>query len=115
MYLSDKAHKFAGSKVLHSCDNLNISRILEHGSRNPELLVMVKRIYLRCVDLGIQLDAEWRPRTDPLMVWMDKGSKEEFFPADEFSLDFDDFLRLSNIFGPFDLDLLASTFNKKAT
>ena len=115
MYLSDKAHKFAGSKVLHSCDNLNISRILEHGSRNPELLVMVKRIYLRCVDLGIQLDAEWRPRTDPLMVWMDKGSKEEFFPADEFSLGFDDFLRLSNIFGPFDLDLLASSFNKKAT
>ena len=114
MYLSHQAERFRNSRILHSCDNLNVTRILEHGSRNPELQKMVMEIYLRCVSLGIMLDAEWRPREDPLMRLMDEGSRTDPHPPEEFSLGFDDFLLLTKKFGPFDVDLMASSFNRKA-
>ena len=75
---------------------------------------MVRNIYLRCVELGISLDMEWKPREDSLLKLMDKGSRTGVFPAEEFSLGFDDYILLSNKFGPFDVDLMATSLNKKA-
>ena len=114
MYLSNAIKKFANSRVLHSCDNLNVTRILENGSGKEKIQVLVQNIYLRCVKLGIVLEVEWRPRLDPLMEIMDHGSKQLFLPQDEFSLGFDDYFSLVKKFGIFDLDLMVSNINKKA-
>ena len=39
------------------------------------------------------------------MMLMDEGSKAKVYPADEFSLGFDDYLTLVKKFGPFECDL----------
>ena len=114
LYLSEAAKKFANSRVLHSCDNLNVTRILENGSRKRKIQEMVQKIYLRCVELGIVLEAKWRPRPDSIMKLMDHGSRQPFLPHEEFSLGFDDYCNLVGRFGIFDLDLMASNWNKKA-
>ena len=48
------------------------------------------------------------------MELMDHGSKQPFLPEEEFSLGFDDYFSLVSKFGIFDLDLMASYYNRKA-
>jgi hypothetical protein len=81
--------------LLHSTDNKAVAVILSYGSRNPRLQKMVRGIYLTCERLGISFMAEWRLRSDPLMLKMDLGTRTAFCsPANEFGLSFDSFMFL---------------------
>ena len=56
---------------------------------------------------------EWRPRSDPLLVLADLGSKS--FDSSSFSLDFSGFSQLLEFFGTtFDVDCCAELWNRKA-
>jgi hypothetical protein len=116
LYTSDKVKQFSGQRLLHSCDNLNVSKIVQYGSRNKDIQKLVVEMYEACTANSIDMVAEWRPRTDSVMVLMDMGSCCPVLnPVNEFQLSFNTIIDLVNKFEvSFDVDLCASFLNKKA-
>ena len=103
--------KFQGLNVVHFTDSYNVSQILTVGARNVSLQSLVLDIFLAWKVNEIKVVVEFIPRSDPRIVFADKGSRD--FDLQDFSLDFDTFLFLSSNYGPFDIDCFASASNKK--
>ena len=114
IYGGNDAIKFKNSVVRHLVDNKGVVSILDHGSKVPELHEMAVKIFLNCRKFNISLFPEWKPRTDPLLVYADSGSRA--FDQSSYSLDMPSFLAVIEFFGtPLDIDCMADQFNKKCT
>ena len=50
---------------------------------------MAVKVYLAANRLNITLHFVWRPRSDPIMVIVDKGSRGPWLDFNDFSLDAD--------------------------
>ena len=109
-YLSEKALIYKGQNIVHYTDSHNVSVICLIGARNPSLQSIVLEIFLRWRELEMKVLVTHIPRSDPRIIFADKGSRE--FDLQDFSLDFDSFLTV-NSFGPFQIDCFASVWNKK--
>ena len=110
-YLSSKAVRFANSNIIHYTDNVNVSHILTIGSRNPGLQPMVVDIVLAWKKLNMKVFVEHLPRINPIIQYADFHSKN--FDLHDYSLDVDNFLYISQLFGNFEIDCFASFNNSK--
>ena len=113
IYSSELANLWTGLRILHLTDNKGVSSIVERGSKKKHLQEVVVEIFQNCRRKNIQLFVEWRPRSGPLLVLADLGSKS--FDSSSFSLDFSGFSQLIDFFGiNFDVDCCAELWNRKA-
>ena len=113
IYATDKADQFMNSIVRHSTDNKAVVEILDHGSRKPELHAMAVDIFLNCRKKNITLFVEWKPRTHPLLVHADWGSR--LFDQSSYSLDLDSFYVVLDFFRiNIEVDCMADLWNRKA-
>ena len=112
IYTGPDAVKLAGSVVRHLIDNQSVVNILANGSKKKRLHEMAVNIFLNCRRLNITLFAEWTPRTDPLIVHADWGSR--IFDESSYSLDLPSFSALLEYFNiVIEVDVMADYWNKK--
>ena len=110
-YTGPKAYVFKDLNIVHYTDNLNCATILSVGSRNFSLQPLVLDIFLAWKSLNVKVSVIYLSRSDPRIEFADFHSRS--FDLHDYSLDFDNFLFVSSIFGPFDVDCFASDSNKK--
>ena len=67
-------------------------------------------IFLAWKSLNVIVSVIYLPRSDPRIEFADFHSRN--FDLHDYSLDFDNFLFVSSIFGPLDVDCFASDSNK---
>ena len=79
--------RFKGQQILHITDNKGVETIFQIGSPVEALQKMAVKVYLAANRLNITLFFQWRPRSDPLMMIVDKGSRGPWLDFDDFSLD----------------------------
>ena len=113
VYAKSSIEKYSGLVLRHLVDNQAVMWIMSVGSRNPELQIMVKEIFLNCRKWDVRLVVEWRSRDDPLLKIADVGSKD--FDDSCYSLDFESFSALMDFFSHLrlDVDAMAHDWNKK--
>ena len=110
-YTKEAVSSFKNSNILHYTDNLNCETILSVGSRNFNLQPLVLDIFLAWKKHNIKVLVKYVSREDPKIIFADQESRN--FDLHDYSLDFNNFLWLSRMFGPFVLDCFASASNKK--
>ena len=110
-YCSSNANRYANQNLIHYTDNKCVSQILNVGSKNPKLQPMVFDIVLAWRKLNIKVAVEHLPRLNPIIKFADFHSKN--FDLHDYSLDIDNFLYISNIFGNFTIDCFATASNTK--
>jgi hypothetical protein len=110
-YLSGQAEILRGKNVVHYTDNANCEVILTVGSRNVTLQPLVLDIFLCWKNLNIKVKVIHLSRNDPIIQYADLESRN--FDLHDYSIDFDNFLVLCNLFGVFEVDCFASFVNKK--
>ena len=110
-YTSKKAECFKNSNIVHYTDNKNCETILTVGSRNFTLQPLVLDIFLSWKALNVKVTVIYVSRDDPIIQYADYESRT--FDLHDYSMDFDNFLMITNIFGVFELDCFASSSNKK--
>ena len=79
--------RFKGQQILHVTDNQGVETIFQIGSPVEALQKMAVKVYLAANRLNITLFFLWKPRSDPLMMIVDKGSRGPWLDFDDFSLD----------------------------
>jgi hypothetical protein len=104
-----KAESFAGSAVLHLCDNMNVETILRKGSGKPLLQKLAFEIFLACRKHQIFLSAQWLPRTDCRIAIVDVLSK--WADLDDWGVSENEFRGLASICNTFDIDLFGADYN----
>ena len=72
---------------MHVTDNKGVEAIFQIGSPVEALQKMAVKVYMAANRLNITLHFIWRPRRDPIMVIVDKGSRGPWLDFDNFSLD----------------------------
>ena len=98
----------SGHTVKVLTDNLNAANIINKGSAKADSCYTVAmELFWFCVGRGIQLQAEWRPRTENDLA--DLLSKLD--EPDDWALQSNVFSWLSSLWGPFTVDLFASAAN----
>ena len=110
-YLSEKAFNFKNCNVIHYTDNMNCETILSVGSRNVRLQPLVLDIFLAWKRLNMKVSVVYISRNHEIIEFADKESRN--FDLHDFSVDFENFLVLNDLFGNFELDCFASESNKK--
>ena len=107
--LQSLASKLSNNRVRWFTDNQNVVRILQVGSRQPQLQEVALKIVSLTIHCQIRLEPEWVPR-------------EENEQADYFSriIDLDDwfldpaiFAQLDAQWGPHSVDRFADSYNKQ--
>ena len=84
-------------------------RIVQCGSRKPDLHVLAMSIFSVCLQNSINIDIQWIPRD--LNTEADNISK--LFDFDDWGVSKEFFEFLDSIFGPHSLDRFADSNNKK--
>ena len=79
--------RFKGQQILHVTDNKGVETIFQIGSPVETLQKMAVKGYLAANQLNITLFFLWRPRSDPLIMIVYKGSRGPWVDFDDFSLD----------------------------
>ena len=110
-YLNEKASNYRNSNLIHYTDNMNCETILTIGSRNPRLQPLVLDIFLAWKRLNMKVTVIYISRSNPIIELADQESRN--FDLHDFSLDFENFLVIANIFGEFIVDCFANAENKK--
>ena len=72
---------------MHVTDNQGVVAIFQIGSPVEALQSMAVKVYLAANRLNITLFFLWKPRSDPIMMIVDKGSRGPWLDFDDFSLD----------------------------
>ncbi|GFR51496.1 hypothetical protein Agub_g13861 [Astrephomene gubernaculifera] len=104
----DSPAGLSGHAVKVITDNLNTANIINKGAAKADACYEVAYDLLWfCVERDIRLQAEWRPRErNQLADYISKMSD-----PDDWSLQRSVFKRLSEMWGPFEVDLFASDSN----
>ena len=105
--------KLRGHSIVHLTDNQAVSEICAKGSKKPHLQKIALDIYKNCKDYKVTLEVLWRPRSHPLLVFADQGSKS--FDQSSYSLDFQSFGILVSVFDDVQIsvDCFAEAWNAK--
>ena len=112
IYTGEDAEQFSNSIVRHLLDNKAVVEILDHGSKSDILHAMAVAIFKNCRRLNITLFVEWRPRTDPLIVHADYGSR--MFDQSSYSLNSESFMAMVEFFNiSLDVDCMSDNWNRK--
>lgn len=101
------ARHCAGRRVSFQVDNLNVTYIVDHGSRKPALNWLAKEVHRHCAAHDIVLALHWVPRY--LNQAADDVSK--LSDKEDWMLSKDEFRRLDAKWGTHDVDLFASQLN----
>ena len=72
---------------MHVTDNKGVEAIFQIGSPVEALQKMAVKVYLAANRLNITLHFTWRPRSNPIMIIVDKGSRGPWLDFNDFSLD----------------------------
>ena len=109
LVLSSLCKELAGGVCLHRSDNQATVHIIQVGSSNPHLQEEALEIHKLCGVHGIQLVAEWVPRTQNELA--DYLSK--VVDVDDWQLHPQLFEKLDSMWGPHTLDCFASMRTKQ--
>lgn len=101
------ARHCSGRRVSFQVDNLNVTYIVDHGSRKPALNWLAQEIHRHCSANDILLSLHWVPRY--LNQAADDVSK--ISDKEDWMLSRVEFARLDALWGPHDADLFASKLN----
>ena len=110
-YCSKEAIYLRGKNVVHYTDNFNCETILSVGSRNLNLQPLVLDIFLAWKSLDLKVKVIHVSRNDPIIQFADFESRN--FDLHDYSIDFDNFYFICQLFGEFEIDCFASFVNKK--
>ena len=98
--------------LVYSSDNLSINRWCNAGSCKTQIAEILKKIFLRCFELQIDLRVTWVPRQDFLLRQVDAMGRRD---TDEFGLRRRDMEYLRSQYpGTFSLDVFASDWIHQA-
>ena len=95
---------------VYDADNKGVEAIFQIGSPVESLQKMAVEVYLAANRFNITLFFQWRPRSDPLMILVDKGSRGPWLDFDDFSLDSETIREVKS--RGVNLDAFASFHNK---
>ena len=113
--LESRPEYFANKKglVLWLTDSQNCFSFLLRGSNLPHIQTVARDIKILEFNLGIKIQPVWVPRTNPLLVLADLGSKFDK-STDEWSIDLFSFKKIQNYFQvTFTFDAFASNENRR--
>ena len=103
--------KLRGKAVVHYTDAQNVANMLQIGSRTVDTHKRIVRLYLQLKQLNIFHVAVWLPRDDPRIKVADEGSRD--FDIDNWMIAVQNFVELSECWGPFTIDVFASDENAR--
>ena len=101
------ACKLANTRVRWFTDNQNVARILQVGSKKPQLHAIALKVFALSVQYQLHLEPEWIPRD--LNVRADFLSR--IVDYDDWFLDPAIFARIDAMWGPHTVDRFASFHN----
>ena len=110
-YTSDKANFLSNQNIVHYTDSHNCATILSIGSRNKVLQPLVLDIFLAWKRLNLVVNVIYLSRNDPIIQVADDYSRD--FDIHDYSLSYDNFVALENIFFKFEIDCFATKDNFK--
>ena len=106
--------KYAGGVVIWFCDNKAVEYFLTRGSRVQPLNKMIVEIMITLYENNILIAPHWLPRTDPLIIMADRGSKNRLMGkgSSDYGVSHSDFLFIESFFKiRFDIDGMASNLS----
>ena len=107
--LQSVGHQLRNQAVQWFSDNVNVCRIIEVGSRKPNLHEIAIDIFDLCINYDIKLLPSWIPRTENFIA----DSLSKFNDSDNWSIDNKTFEHIQNTFGCFTIDRFSDDINKK--
>ena len=107
--LKVRGKELQGAVVRWGCDNWAAGVIVRVGSMKPDCHEVALRIAELVKRWQIELEAFWLSRDEPQIQEVDSLSKE--FDTSDYKLSRADFVILEQDFGPFDVDMFASSFS----
>ena len=106
--------KYKGGIIVWYCDNKAVQYFLTRGSRVRPVQSLVVDIMAKLHDNDIMIAPHWLPRTDPLIMMADRGSKNLLMgkPSQDYGVSHSDFLFIQSFFKiKFDIDGMASNLS----
>ena len=106
--------KYAGGVVVWFCDNRAVEYFLTRGSRVQPIQRMIVEIMIKLYENNILIAPHWLPRTDPLIMIADRGSKNRLMGkgSTDYGVSHSDFLFIQEFFKiSFDIDGMASNLS----
>ena len=95
--------------IIWFIDSANAARIVRYGSSKPHLRAIAVQIFDLCLDLHIDLNIDWLPRTENQKA--DYLSK--IVDPDDWALGRKYFAELDKLWGPHTIDRFSADYNKK--
>ena len=66
-----------GATVVYASDSTTLNRWVNCGTCKPEIAEVLQRIFLRCMELKIDIRVTWVPRSHPLLEEADFLSRRK--------------------------------------
>ena len=96
------------STVVYASDNVSVNRWINVGTCRPDIASTLQSIFLKCLELQVDLRVTWIPRSHYLLIEADMLSRRS---TDEFTLRNRDWRYVVQRYGrDFTLDVFASKF-----
>ena len=109
MVLESLAPKLKNERIRWFSDNQNVVRILQTGSRKPDLQTEALAIFSTALGGQIRIEPEWIPRTQN----EEADALSRIIDYDDWGVDPLLFARLDSLWGPHSIDRFASFYNTK--
>jgi len=107
MVLESLKSKLKNERVRWFSDNQNVVRILQTGSRKPDLHAEALAIFSSTLDAQIRIEPEWIPRTQNEQA----DALSRIIDYDDWGIDPSLFARFDSLWGPHSIDRFASFYN----
>ena len=107
--LQSLASKLSNNRVRWFTDNQNVVRILQVGSRQPQLQEVALKIFSLTIHCQIRLEPEWVPREENEQA----DYLSRIIDLDDWFLDPAIFAQLDAQWGPHSVDWFADSYNKQ--
>eukprot|EP00731_Ephydatia_muelleri_P008531 Em0004g869a len=105
--LNSIATKLCNTRVRWFSDNQNVIRILQVGSRKPNLQEQALKVFETCIIHQIRLEPEWIPRAQNELA----DFISRIVDYDDWQISPELFYYLEEAWGPYSLDRFADNFN----
>ena len=109
LILHSLSDKLRNENVLWFSDNINVSRIIEVGSRRQHLHNLAVNIFDLCVTHNITLQPSWIPRE----INTSADFLAKIIDSDNWGVDPETFRYIEQCFGKFSIDRFADDLNRK--
>ena len=109
LFLQIHAKKIQNSSLKWYSDNQAVPSILHKGSMKQDLNICAMGIFQLCLEFNIQLSVDWVPRENNVVA----DSLSKLVDTDDWAIAKNIFAFLSQRYGPFSIDLFASSSSKQ--